>query len=72
MNTTTIIKPSYIKADNNKIINEKMIRWVRKIDECLEVCSKNMGCFGNGQGDTHIICKQNNSDSYNYLNKYFE
>ena len=26
---------SYLKADDNKIINEKCIRWVKKIDQCL-------------------------------------
>jgi len=59
----------YIKTDGNKIINEKYIRWVKKIDECLEVCTKSIGC--GGSGDTHKICKINNLDSYNKLNKHF-
>ena len=61
----------YIKTDNNKIINEKYIRWVQKINECLEVCTKSIGCHGQS-GDTHKICKINNLDSYNKLNKHFE
>ena len=32
---------SYIKADNNIIINEKCITWVKKMGDCLEVCAKN-------------------------------
>ena len=62
---------SYIKMDNNIIINEKCIKWVKKIDECLEVCIKSTGCYVKSGGDTHKICKINNSDSYNKLNKYF-
>jgi len=59
---------TYIKTDGNKIINEKCIRWVKKIDECLVICTKSIGCGG---GDTHKICKINNSDTYNKLNKHF-
>jgi len=40
-------KKSYIKVDNNKVINENCIRWIKKIDECLEVCIKLNGCYGN-------------------------
>ena len=51
---------SYIKTDNNIIINEKCIIWVKKIDECLEVCIKSTGCYVKSGGDTHKICKLNN------------
>ena len=61
---------SYIKADNNKIINEEAIRWVRKLDRCLAICTKSIGC--DGIHDTHRICKSKNPDSYNKLNKHFE
>ena len=70
-------KETYIKTDDNKIINEKYIRWVKKMSECLEVCSKSNGCYGSGSsfsssGDTHKICKINNLESYNKLNIFFE
>jgi hypothetical protein len=61
---------NYIKADDNTIINEKCIRWVKKMSECLEVCSVSTGC--NVKYNTLKICKVNNLDSYNKLNKYFE
>jgi hypothetical protein len=63
-------KVSFIKADDNKIINEKYIRWVKKMDECLAVCSKFEGC--DIEYGTHKICKINNPDSYNKLNKFFD
>jgi hypothetical protein len=62
-------KQTYIKADNNKIINEKYIKWIQKIDECLEVCTKSDGC---SLYQRHKICKIHNLDSYNKLNEYFE
>jgi hypothetical protein len=62
---------SYLKTDDNKIINEKQIRWVKKMSDCLEVCTKSNGCFSKNY-DTHKICKVNNLDSYNKLNQFFE
>jgi hypothetical protein len=63
-------KISYIKVDNSKIINEKCIKWVKKMDECLEICTKSNGCTG--VTDTHKICKIYNLKSYDKLNKLFE
>lgn len=62
-------KESYIKTDDNKIINEIHIRWVKKMSDCLQVCTKSIGC---DIVDTHKICKSNNIESYNKLNKHFE
>ena len=64
-------KITYIKTDEHKIINEKCIRWVQKMGDCLEVCAKVTGCDVKS-GDTIRICKLNNLDSYNKLNKHFE
>jgi hypothetical protein len=63
---------SYIKADDNKLINEKSIKWIRKVSnlvDCLEICTKSSGCLGS---DTHKICKVNNAASYNKLMQQFE
>lgn len=65
------LNENWCKTDNNRIINEKYIRWVKKMNECLEVCMKSTGCNIN-DGTTHKICKINNPDSYNKLNKHFE
>jgi len=64
-------KVTYIKTDDNKIINEKCIKWVKKMDECLEICTKSDGCMIINK-DTHKLCKLYNLDSYQKLNKYFE
>ena len=64
---------NYIKTDDNKIINESWIRWVKKLGDCLEVCTKNGGCSVEPRyKDTHTICKLNNLNSYNKLNAHFE
>lgn len=60
----------FLKADNNIVINEASIRWVKKMNECLEVCSKQDGCLAGG--NTHKVCKENSPISYNKLNKYFD
>ena len=63
---------SYLKTDDNKVINEKCIKWVKKMGDCLEVCTKSNGCNIYHGGGTHRICKLNNLDSYNKLNELFE
>jgi hypothetical protein len=61
----------YLRTDDNKIINEKCIKWIKKMSDCLEVCTKSSGCSISNE-DTHRICKVYNLESYNKLNKYFE
>ncbi len=60
---------NFIRVDNNKVINKKCIRWIKKIDDCLELCLKPEGCHSY---DTYKICKINNLNSYEKLNKYFD
>jgi len=60
---------TYIKADDNQVINEKYIRWIKKMGNCLEVCTKTDGCVI--KRDTHTICKLYSVESYNRLNKHF-
>lgn len=60
---------TYLKADNNTIINEKFIRWVKKMDECMKVCLKMDGC---NKMNTISVCKINNPDSYERLNALFK
>lgn len=62
---------SYIRADDNRIINEACIRWAKKIDECIEICTKSDGC-NSLRGNLHRVCKSNNSESYERMIKFFE
>lgn len=65
------MKSQFFKTDDNRVINEKYIRWIEKMNECLEVCAKLDGC-NIKEGGTHRICKINSPDSYNKLNQLFE
>jgi len=60
-------KDTYIRADDNKRINKRYIIWVKKLDDCLYICSKTMGC--GGSSDMHKVCKENNMESYKKLVK---
>ena len=60
----------FIQVDALKLINIQCIRWVKKMDECLQICSKANGCTGGV--DTHQVCKINNAESYRRLNRLFE
>lgn len=59
----------FIKTDNDIMINEKHIKWIKKIDTCFHVCMKSNGCMQHI--DTHKICKINNLDSYDILENIF-
>ena len=50
-------KNNYIKVDDNKVINEKCIKWIKKMDECLAICTKSDGCY---KSTAHRVCKINN------------
>lgn len=60
---------SYIRTDDNTLINETCVKWIKKMNDCLEVCIKSSSCY---QGiNTHKICASNSPDSYNKLNSHF-
>jgi len=60
---------NFIKADNNVIVKKQSIRWMKKMDECILICSKSTGC---STADAHRVCEINNSVSYALLNKQFQ
>jgi len=63
-------KDIYVKADDNKVINLRAIKWVKKINECLGICTKSLGC-NDSINDLHKICKTNNPKSYEKYNEIF-
>ena len=63
-------QPKFLRTDNDVIINKYAILWVIKMDECLNVCMRSNGCY-NVPTDTHRICKNMNSASYEELNRHF-
>ena len=61
---------SYIKSDDNKLINEQCIRWIKKANDCYVICDNLNGCKEK-QKDIHKVCKLENPDNYNKLNQWF-
>ena len=61
---------SYISTDDGKIINERHIIWIKKMNNCLEICSKKFGCYG--KSDTDSVCREFSLKSFNKLNNNFK
>jgi hypothetical protein len=55
----------YIQTDNNTFINKTHIKWVKQMNECMDMCVKNDGC--REVYDTHRICKLANPVNYQKL-----
>jgi hypothetical protein len=65
----------FLMIDDDIMINERFVRWVKKVDECMLVCDKLYGC--NSVGGTYKICKATHPKNYdvwerkyNELNKH--
>ena len=58
---------TFIKTDD-AIIKEACIKWIKKRDECLYICTKSNGCY---PSNTHKVCKSNSFESYEKFNSYF-
>jgi hypothetical protein len=74
MNTNNTIENKKFIKIGETVINESKIRWLRKIDECIEICTKSNGCGGTPiKYDTHVVCRINKPTNYDKLhNLYFE
>lgn len=64
-------KDTYIKTDENVVVNEKYIRWIKKVDECMEICSRFNGCSLETSKHNLRVCKLNNPDSYKRMEQLF-
>lgn len=60
---------TFIQTDNQFIVNEQCIRWIKKVHDCMQICAKPGGCVSSF--DTLRVCKMNSPDSYDRLNNYF-
>lgn len=54
----------YMKTDSNIFINKKYIKWIKEINNCLEIYTKSNCSYSN---DTDKICKNNNLEDYNNI-----
>ncbi len=60
----------YIRTDNGTLIHERAILWMRRVEECIHLCSRTVGCSEHPvQGNTHRICKDFSPETYNRLKR---
>ena len=59
----------YIKVTNDKLINQNAITWIRRIEECMHICTRTDGC--DVEKTSHKICKYDNPTGYNRVNTLF-
>lgn len=64
-------KVHYVKVNDNMIINENHIRWIKRMKECLEICTRANECSIQ-HGETYRICKADNYENYMKLSKYLD
>lgn len=62
------ILTGFVKTDGDKIVSVKHIQWIKKMDECMELCTTSKMCFTRGPfKNTHSVCKSVNPRSYKQL-----
>jgi hypothetical protein len=61
----------FIKLNDNTIINENYIQWMKKIGDCIYMCNKVYGCDEATLYGAHRICKTENLKTYSKIEKYF-
>lgn len=66
---SAIANPPYIKVSNDKLINQNAITWIRRIEECMYICTRSDGC--DLVKSTHKICKFDNPTGYNRVDNLF-
>ena len=62
--------PEFIKFNDGLVLNKKYIRWIKKIHDCMYICTKSDGC---NTLTSHVICSSNEEDkkSFDKLNTMF-
>lgn len=65
----TVIPSKFILCDGDRLINTNHIRWIQRMYETMEICTKHTGCtLGK---DTIKVSKLLNPQSYSRLNVMF-
>ena len=61
---------NFLSIDDSILINERCVRWVKKMDECMYVCDKLYGC--KDIYETYKICKETNPMNYEVWSQKFQ
>lgn len=74
LNNNSFNNENFIKVDGDRILNVNFIRWIKKTDECFNICSRMDGCYSSENTisiNTHSVCKSTNSESYHKILKLY-
>lgn len=66
---STVKKDIFMLCDGDRLVNIKYIRWIQRLNETMEICTKSTGC-SMGK-DTIKISKLLHPQSYSKLNVMF-
>lgn len=63
----------YVKTDNNLLLSSAHIKWVKQMDECMEICADMHYCTAKGPfKNTYSVCKVLNPKSYKNLKDLYD
>jgi len=74
LNNNSFNNENFIKVDGDRILNVNFIRWIKKTDECFNICSRMDGCYSSDKSifiNTHSVCKSTNSESHHKILNLF-
>lgn len=64
---------NFIKISDDEVINQTAIKWMKKMDECIEICiNDDCGVTFSGYPYTKHVCQFSNKELFNILNRHFD
>lgn len=59
-----------IKFHDGLVLNKKYIRWIKKVHDCMYICTKSDGC---NAWSSHVICSsdENQKKDFDKINQIF-
>lgn len=60
----------FIKFNDDLVLNKKYIRWIKKVHDCMYICTKSDGC---NNWSSHVICSSNENQKKDFdkINQIF-
>jgi hypothetical protein len=62
----------FIIFDDGLVLNKNHIRWIKKIHDCMYICTKSSGCSESARS-SHVICSSNENQKKDFdkINQIF-
>ena len=62
-------KPTFIISDSGIAINPNFIRWIKQVDNCMEICTRFDGCMVGT--NTIQVCENVNKINFDKIHSDF-